>query len=142
MASRKRSKPDRKLLLAAELRRSIRRAVKAGRTGDEICGLLVDNGWFLQLVPLKNKARAPGSFLLGRNRVREARKAARRFGYRVVGAYHSHPVSPPVPGEADIAGARRGDLMLILDAFEQKLGLWRIGQRKATRVPFRLLKLR
>jgi proteasome lid subunit RPN8/RPN11 len=130
------------MLLEEQLHREIRCAIrKASASHREICGLLVDNGHLLEMVPLKNRTKAPGSFDLGWKRIKRCRKAAMRLGHRVVGTYHSHPVSEAVPGESDIRGAEDGELMLIISGPGQEAKLWRIRSGKASEVPFRTIVL-
>jgi proteasome lid subunit RPN8/RPN11 len=107
--------------------------------GREICGLILDNGYLLELLPVKNQTRAPGSFAISWKRWRKARRAARRLGHRVVGTFHSHPVSEAAPGPSDIQFAREGDLMLIFSCWDREARLWHIREGKAMPLTFEVL---
>ena len=111
----------------------MRQAVHAGNWGDEICGEVVLHEGHLTLVPVKNSTSELGSFETWYSwRVIALRKEA-LHGAPLVGSYHSHPWAPAVPGEGDIAGSRNNTLMLILDCWDKKVGLWRIRGGKAYR---------
>lgn len=119
-------------MMGKHLREVLRLAVETAEPGGrEICGVIVDSGHCLELVRTRNKARQPGSFALSPVRVKKIRRAARKLGHRVVGAFHSHPVSEAEPGPSDIRGARRGELMLILSCWDREARLWRIGKGRA-----------
>jgi len=121
-----------------QLRRLVKRAVKKSElSGREICGLILDNGSLLELLALKNKSQAPGSFELSWKDFKRAEQAARCLGHQVVGTFHSHPVSSAVPGPSDIQSATTGELMLIIGCWEKEAMLWRIRKGKAKKLPFR-----
>jgi proteasome lid subunit RPN8/RPN11 len=121
------------------LRRLVKKAIKkAEPSGREICGLILDNGSLLELVTLKNESKAPGSFELSWKKVKRAERAARRLGHRVVGTFHSHPVSRAVPGPSDLNCAW-GKLMLIIACWDVETKLWRLRKGEAEELPFRLI---
>lgn len=74
---------------------------------EECCGLLIGDGAaIVEARPARNVATDP------RRRFRidpadhfSALRSARRSGWRVCGAYHSHPKSAPTPSETDLAEA-------------------------------------
>ncbi len=78
---------------------------------DECCGLLigvpaetdtrVTRAW-----PARNLRRSPTRYLIDPADHFAAVRAARAVGLAVVGAYHSHPASPPSPSATD---AREAD---------------------------------
>jgi proteasome lid subunit RPN8/RPN11 len=122
-------------VFAEQVRAMLKRAARKADDGREICGLLVSNGHCLELVRTKNKAKGPGSFQLPRRQCARIERAASRLGHRVVGTFHSHPISPAVPGEGDIRGVRAGwPLMLILSCWDNDAKLWRIRKSKADRL--------
>lgn len=124
-------------IIGEQLRAMIRRAVEVAEpNGREICGLILDNGYLLELLPVKNQTRAPGSFSISWMQWRKARKAARRLGHRVVGTYHSHPVSEAAPGPADLRFAQEGDLMLIFSCWDLEARLWLIRKGEAQPLRF------
>ena len=107
----------------------------AAPAGCEICGVLVANGRCLELIRMRNLSKRPGSFQLSLRRARKLGKAAHRIDHRLVGTFHSHPVSSAEPGASDIAGAFKGQLMLIISCWDKESKLWRIHKSKATPVP-------
>src|SRR6266487_5056758 len=69
----------------------------------EVCGLLVTNRVHqLTLIFLTNLAKAPGQFSISRDHVLSAQRQLRREGKRVVGFFHSHPISPAVLSPRDV----------------------------------------
>ncbi len=118
------------------LRNVMRLAIKKAKgRGREICGVIVSNGHFLHLVRTRNRAKGPGSFQLPAGEVRKIQRTARKLNLRVLGTFHSHPVSEAEPGVSDIAGADDGALMLILSCWDKEAKLWKIRKRKAAEVP-------
>lgn len=91
----------------------------------------------LRLVPLTNKVKRPCGFAFYAREVRAAVRAAERAGAEVAGTFHSHPFSGITPGRSDCLNARGNSLMLIIDTFDRRIGLWRISRRKAFRLWFR-----
>lgn len=122
-----------------ELRRLMSRAVgKAGR-GWEICGLLIDNGYFLQMRETRNLSRKQGSFVLDFREINMIRRSSERLGLKVAGTFHSHISWFAKPGEADIQGADDGALMLVMDTMDKDVKLWRIRNNRACAVTFELI---
>jgi proteasome lid subunit RPN8/RPN11 len=111
-------------------------AVTAAKTHREICGLILDTGFCLELLECKNKSRRPASFSFYYGEVRSIVKAAGVVGHEVVGTFHSHPVAVAEPGKADIANAVDDSLMLLMDCSDRKIELWRIKNGKARKLPF------
>jgi proteasome lid subunit RPN8/RPN11 len=76
---------------------------------NECCGLLIGNRVTIESsVRARNREASPTRYLVDPEDHFAAIHAARAAGKRVVGAYHSHPASPPQPSESDIAEARWG----------------------------------
>ena len=117
--------------------REARRAHRAV-SGAEICGLIVDTGFHLSLVQVRNASRRCWSFVFARPDVRRIVTAAEVLGQKVVGTFHSHPVATARPGESDIANAVDNSLMLIFDCAGCSGRLWRIRNGRAREVCFRL----
>ncbi len=105
----------------------------------EICGLLIDNGIFIDLVEVVNISKTPGSFQLSSRDASVKIRGAAALGYQVVGTFHSHPYWLAIPGESDIKGAENNSLMLILDCLGKRARLWRIKNRKKVELRFSLL---
>jgi proteasome lid subunit RPN8/RPN11 len=69
----------------------------------ECCGLLIGQPDEIdEAVPARNLARRPTRFLVHPEDHFAAIRAARARGAAVVGAYHSHPASAPVPSPTDL----------------------------------------
>ncbi len=112
----------------------MRTAMRAGKRHREVCGLLVRSGNRLQLIPVKNASRDLGSFLITPRNWVDALAAKHLHSNQVLGTYHSHPASPPEPGESDIAGSSERSLMLIYACTTRKAKLWLIRNDLAKRV--------
>ena len=112
-------------------------AEHAGREAPkEVCGLLAgDDGLISHSFPVKNLAPAPeAQFELDPREELIALKAIDKRGLNLLGAYHSHPESPPIPSGEDIAGAVDAGLLqliLSLDGGAPRFKLWRIGEGRA-----------
>jgi proteasome lid subunit RPN8/RPN11 len=73
---------------------------------NECCGLLIGRrGSVERSVRARNLQPGPARYLIDPLDHFEAIRSARSQGQQVVGAYHSHPASPPAPSEWDIAEA-------------------------------------
>jgi len=107
--------------------------------GKEICGLLVDNGYFIELIKTKNKRKTGGGFAFYSQEVRSIKVAAEKLGHEIIGTFHSHLLYIAAPGESDIANVVDDSLMLIIDVLEKKAGLWHIENQKAKKAQFILI---
>ena len=75
----------------------------------ECCGLLVGAaGAVVRSVRARNAAEGNARSLVDPDDHFKALRAARTYGREIVGAYHSHPCSAPVPSPRDIAEAHGG----------------------------------
>lgn len=69
---------------------------------EECCGLLIGTAERVESIyAARNLRRSATRYLVDPADHFAAIRAARQAGLAVVGAYHSHPVSPPVPSETD-----------------------------------------
>lgn len=111
-----------------ELKRLEDRAYRAQkRNQSEVCGALIaDDLRNLTLAFLKNSSDKAGSFKIDEHTVHFARSQARLDGNRVVGWFHSHPISIAVPTEGDIQHAPINSLMLVYDVCGREARLWRV----------------
>jgi proteasome lid subunit RPN8/RPN11 len=76
---------------------------------NECCGLLIGRRGSVEgTLRARNLQPGPTRYLIDPVDHFGAIRTARSKGQRVVGAYHSHPASPPVPSESDIAEASGG----------------------------------
>ena len=101
-------------------------AKKIGKRGYEVCGLLIQTNTIISLLPIKNHSKNLGEFWITALAKRNECRKWNISTSQVVGTYHSHPLSGIKPGESDIQGASAGDLMLIFDCWDNKIGLWKI----------------
>jgi proteasome lid subunit RPN8/RPN11 len=68
----------------------------------ECCGLLAGSGdSIVEAIRTRNIAAAPTRFRIDPRDHIERRRDLRRRGLEVVGFYHSHVQSPPIPSERD-----------------------------------------
>ncbi len=80
----------------------------------ECCGLLMGTGRrIVRAVRARNARRGTTRYLVDVADHFDAVRTARSEGLSIVGAYHSHPVSPPVPSNRDVREAVDGFLYLI-----------------------------
>jgi proteasome lid subunit RPN8/RPN11 len=97
----------------------------------ECCGLLVGSpGEITSAVRAGNLSENPKRFLVDPKDHIRARRDARAAGLDVVGFYHSHPHSPAVPSERDLAEASYADcLYLIVSLAEEppEAGFYRLA---------------
>jgi proteasome lid subunit RPN8/RPN11 len=105
-------------------------------SGMEICGFIIDTGYYLKFVQTKNVSRRTGSFIFSKFDVRKIVAAAKILDQEVVGTFHSHPVGVAVPGSSDIKYAVNDSLMFIFDCTDKKGKLWRICNGRAQSVKF------
>jgi proteasome lid subunit RPN8/RPN11 len=76
----------------------------------ECCGLLIGvRGSLLTARRAANLSADPNRFLIDPKAHIEARRTGRNQGLNVVGFYHSHPHSAPIPSATDVAEASYDD---------------------------------
>lgn len=78
-----------------------RRSRKAGDY--EICGLVAVADRRITLLFLTNESSIPGSYLVNIAQARRAQRIAKHSGLRVIGSFHSHPLTEATPGQSDLA---------------------------------------
>lgn len=142
MVSTWRMRPSRVFRISPEERRKLqRRARRAQQNGyQEVCGFLaVGPDGTLQLVFVTNRAAKAGQFRIDSADEQRARKALGNT--RIVGTFHSHPLSPATAGDSDITRARIGHYLMIHDVCGCVTSLWRIrrtnGKKGAHQVELR-----
>src|SRR5690349_430686 len=103
-------------MLALQLEQIEQLLAHAASSAAEVCGLLIgDPDHIAAIFPGRNIAPEPHShFLLDAAALLRADAAARARGLEIVGFYHSHPGSAPVPSAQDLADAWPGQLLLIV----------------------------
>jgi proteasome lid subunit RPN8/RPN11 len=95
----------------------------------ECCGLLIGRGdSVVRSIRARNLDAKPTRYLIDPEDHFRAIRAARAEGREVVGAYHSHPTSEPVPSATDIAEANSGPefLYVIVSPTEEDVRAFRI----------------
>lgn len=120
-----------------ERRRLHGRAYRAQqRDQSEVCGLvLVVAGGRLRFHFLQNRSMEAGKYELPRHEADAASQVARQSGQRVLGSFHSHPISEAKPSKEDIdRGFFRG-YELIYDVCGREVHLWRLGQTAGKALP-------
>ncbi len=126
-------------ILKGELDDAVRRAVLAAARRREICGLLIDNGYFLELVFMRNKSRTPQKCAFYFGEVRGIEKACRKVGHRIIGTFHSFPSSSAEMGDDHIENGVEGSLLLVISSTEKKATLWQTEDGEAKKAQFVLL---
>lgn len=119
----------------AELEKLHVSALRAQRCGQrEVCGMLAsDENGQIELRFLTNRSQRAGQFRIARAEYLEAREAIRRMGKRILGTFHSHPISEAVPRRGDL-GMALNSLCLIYDVCGREPRLWKIVKRRGQRV--------
>jgi proteasome lid subunit RPN8/RPN11 len=112
-----------------------RRAHKAQREDQgEVAGMvLAVNSRLLSLLFLHNCGKG-GSFAFEESEIRNARKRARKLQQRVIGTFHSHPISAAIPSPGDLRGARLNSVNLIYDVCGRTARLWRISMKRRRKI--------
>lgn len=105
---------------------------EAKNDGKEICGLLVDNGYYVDLIQVKNKIERGSSFAFYVNEIRAIQKAVSTLNYEIIGTFHSHPVGLAEPGKSDIENTHNDSYMIIFGVMEKEIELWYIDKNYKT----------
>ena len=113
--------------------------IMAQKGAFEICGLLIDNSVFLELLLVKNASSKEGSFCFHPPQIRTIQNSVRELNHEIVGTFHSHVAAPGIPGKSDIYNAVNDSLMLIIDVVGRKAKLWHIRDKKAKVVSYKLI---
>jgi proteasome lid subunit RPN8/RPN11 len=118
-----------------EFRRLHGRAFRAQQRDQfEVIGVLLERPRRrLGLSFLRNHSDRPGHFEFGVSEVASVRREARLRGTRVVGFFHSHPVSPATLGPTDRREAVLNSLHLVYDVCGLDARLWRVTRRAGRR---------
>ncbi len=127
-------------IFEGDLYEGISRATLAAQRKKEIGGLLVDNGYFLEFAPLRNKSRKGGRASFYYSEIRGIEKASRKLGHRIVGTFQSLLPPRAEDGVGDIEGNIEGTLLLIISPTKRKAVLWETNDGKWERVEFVLLR--
>jgi len=128
-------------IITKDLKRTIIKARKAGKNGKEICGLLIYNGHFLEILETKNISKKLGHFEFNGKQIRTIMKAVKTLGHEIVGTFHSHPAYYAKPGDGDINSAVDDSLMLIIACIANEAKLWRIRSHKAREIKYKIIEV-
>ena len=81
----------------------------------ECCGLLIgDNASVTRSLRARNLDPNASRYLIAPEDHFAAIRLSRALGLHVIGAYHSHPASPPVPSVADVEEADDSELLYVI----------------------------
>jgi len=103
----------------------------------ECCGVLVGGaGAIVGAVRCRNLSEDPNRFLIDPQDHFDAIRRARGGGLEVVGFYHSHPHSAPVPSPTDLAEASYPDHLYLIVGLEGEpvFRLYRFGESEFAEV--------
>ena len=104
----------------------------------ECCGILIGRGdRITAAVAARNLEASQTRYLIDPGDHIRARRQAREAGDEVLGFYHSHPASPPVPSPRDIAEASYPECVWLIVGLsgEVDAGLFTIAEGSATSLP-------
>ena len=120
-----------------EWRRLYRRAYAAQQRNQwEVSGVFgADRQRRIFLIFVENESNRAGHFEFGERPFSLARKAVRTAGGRVLGIFHSHPISEPVMGSGDIRNSSANSMHLIYDVCGVNARLWRVLKIKDRKKP-------
>jgi proteasome lid subunit RPN8/RPN11 len=103
----------------------------------ECCGLLIGSGdTVVRSERAGNLDAAATRYLIDPKDHFAAIRTARSDGHEVIGAYHSHPSSAPIPSRTDIAEANSGPrfLYLIVSLVDDEVRAYRIVDGQPVRI--------
>lgn len=111
-----------------EKRRLHLRAIRAQQHGHlEVCGVVVVNArGRIKLRFLLNYSTMPYTFEMRRSEAQAVQRATERNGKRVLGSFHSHPLSDAKPGPGDISKGFYRGVELIYDVCGRCARLWKV----------------
>jgi proteasome lid subunit RPN8/RPN11 len=107
----------------------------------ECCGLLIGHGdAVVRSVRARNLDAKATRYLIDPADHFAAIRAARADGLEVIGAYHSHPTSAPVPSPTDVAEANNGSefLYVIVSLIADEVRAYRVDHGAFTSCPLTL----
>ena len=110
-----------RLILSARAREALH-AEASRALPAECCGLLAGRDGRVELLyPVPNAAEDPSRrYEMDPAELWAARRAARDAGHEVIGFYHSHPRTPPVPSSLDVERAYYPEAVYAIAALEPR----------------------
>jgi proteasome lid subunit RPN8/RPN11 len=114
-----------------EWRRLRRKSLAAQQHNQmEACGVLgLTGAGHLALHFLENSTEEPCSWELSNSAIRKAARQVRRRGQKILGLFHSHPISKAIPGSRDRRWITSRRWQLIYDVCGTEARLWRKDHR-------------
>ena len=107
----------------------------------ETCGWLAGrNDEVERIYPVANAAQSPQTgFVMEPQAQISSMRAIRQAGMEIVGTYHSHPASPPIPSERDHRLALYPDIVHLIVSLKSQPGLrlWRITSEETRELELR-----
>jgi proteasome lid subunit RPN8/RPN11 len=108
----------------------------------ECCGLLIGTGRGIERIRrARNLAPSPTRFLIDPEDHFAAIREAHGEGRQVVGVYHSHPVTAPVPSQTDLVEASYSEYLYLIVSVRgepAEVNLFRFEGGTFIEVPFRV----
>jgi [CysO sulfur-carrier protein]-S-L-cysteine hydrolase len=104
----------------------------------ECCGLLIGKGAsVVRSVRARNLDAKATRYLIDPEDHFAAIRTARAEGLEVIGAYHSHPASAPIPSATDVAEANSGSdfLYVIVSLINEDVQAYRIANGRFVSIP-------
>jgi proteasome lid subunit RPN8/RPN11 len=110
-----------RLILGARASEALHAEASRARPA-ECCGLLAGRDGRVELLyPVPNAAEDPSRrYEMDPAELWAARRAARDAGHEVIGFYHSHPRTPPVPSSLDVERAYYPEAVYAIAALEPR----------------------
>lgn len=128
-------------ILKKQLKKVVKEAVFSATESDgaEICGLLIDNGYFIELIIVQNRKKQGGGFEFYPDEIRFIEEAMEKMNHEIIGTFHSHPTYIAEPSESDIKNAVDDSIMMVIDVLDKKVGLWHIKNKRKNKLTFNLI---
>ena len=93
---------------------------------NECCGLLVGRSRTIdEAVPVRNVLDSPTRYAIDPAEHIALNRRLRGSGRSVIGAYHSHPRSEPVPSPRDVAEAHYPEFVWLIVSLRGEMPEWR-----------------
>lgn len=114
----------------------IEEATKAQKEGErEVCGgVFVRDDGQLSLCYTPNESPDPRSFIIAKDNLTRMSELAAAHDSRLVGSFHSHPISDAAPGQNDLSSAGVNSLILIHSVPSGQTRLWQVVIRDEKKV--------
>ena len=110
---------------------AVRQAKMTSKRGREVCSLLISEGNYVRLLPVRNATNRLGGFEIKPSWCRISLRANAASAGKIIGTYHSHPQSAAEPGPGDIDGIWDRAYMLIIADWGERARLWQMRDGKA-----------